>query len=97
MLRARSRCRGSAKIWIKIRVVEVLLLLEVSVVIKESILLGHSRPGDFLNISNLFAVEVTHTPLSVCSKDDVPENIITMSVTLETSHLERSPLNDDAE
>ena len=76
---------------------EVLLLLEVSVVIKESILFGHSRPGEFLNISNLFAVEVTHTPLSVFSKDEAPENISRMFITLDTSHLERSTLNADAE
>ena len=76
---------------------EVLLLFEVSVVIKESILFGHSCPGEFLNMSNLFAAEVTHTPLSVFSKDDAPENISPMFVTLDTSHLERSTLNDDAE
>ena len=38
-----------------------------------------------------------HTPQSVCSKDDAAINIPPISVTLDTSHLEMSPLNDDAE
>ena len=52
---------------------------------------------DFTNISVLSAVEVSHAPHSVCEKDDAPENICFMVVTLETSHLEISPSNDDAE
>ena len=54
------------------------------------------RPDESSNIPSLSAVEVYHAPQSVCAKDDAPENISAMSVTLDTSHLEMSPLNDDA-
>ena len=54
------------------------------------------RPGDRSNMPPLFAVEVPHEPQSVCANDDAPENMAHMVVTLETSHLERSPLNDFA-
>ena len=52
---------------------------------------------DFTNISVLSAVEVLHAPQSECEKDDAPANICFMVVTLDTSHLEISPSNDDAE
>ena len=52
---------------------------------------------DFTNISVLSAVEVLHAPHSECEKDDAPENMRCMVVTLDTSHLEMSPSNDDAE
>ena len=38
-----------------------------------------------------------HAPQSVCANDDAEKKIPNMSVTLDTSHLEMSPLNDDAE
>ena len=67
---------------------EVVLLVEVVVQI---------CPDESSNIPSLFAVEVSHMPQSVCAKDDAPKNICSMLVTLDTSHLERSRLNDDAE
>ena len=63
---------------------------------KTDVLVVQSRPYEPTNISVLSAVEVPHAPQSVCEKDDAPENICFMVVTLETSHLEMSPLNDDA-
>ena len=65
----------------------VFLLLEVVVQI---------RPDEPSNIPPFTAVELSHAPQSVCAKDDAPENILFMLVTLDTSHLEMSPLNDDA-
>ena len=53
------------------------------------------RPDEPSNISALSAVEVLHTPQSAWAKDDAPENMPRMVVTLDTSHLETSPLNDD--
>ena len=58
---------------------------------------AQSRPDEPSNIPSFFAVEVDHAPQSVCVKDDAPENISFMLITLDTSHLEMSPLNDDAE
>ena len=55
------------------------------------------RPGEPSNIPSLSAFEVYHAPESVCAKDDAPENICPILVTLDTCHLEMSPLNDDAE
>ena len=49
-----------------------------------------------MNILSLFAVEVLHAPQSSRAKADAPENMPPISATLDTSHLERSPLNDDA-
>ena len=55
------------------------------------------RPNEPSNIPSLSAVEVSHaSPQRVCAKDDAPENISSMLVTLVTSHLEIPPLNDDA-
>ena len=51
-------------------------------------------PDEPSNIPSLSAVEVSHAPQRVCANDDAPENILAMSVTLDTSHLETSPLND---
>ena len=64
---------------------------------KAVVLEVQSPPGESANISVLSAVEVIHAPHSVCEKDEAPENIRFMVVTLDTSHLEMSPLNDDAE
>ena len=55
------------------------------------------RPDESSSIPSLFAVEVSQGPQSVCANDDAPENMAYMVVTLDTSHFERSPLNNDAE
>ena len=55
-----------------------------------------TRPDDPSNMSSLIAVEVNHAPQSLREKDEAPLNISIMFVTLDTSHFERSPLNDDA-
>ena len=65
---------------------EVVLLLDVQI-----------RPNEPLNILSLSAVEVNQAPQSACAKDDAPKNMVLMLVTLDTSHLEISLLNDDAE
>ena len=66
-------------------------------VVKAVVLDLQSRPGEPTNISVLSAVEVLHVPQSVCEKDDAPLNMRFMLVTLDTSHLDMSPLNDDAD
>ena len=53
-------------------------------------------PDEPSNIPFLSAVEMYHKPQSACANDDAPENIFSMLVTLDTSHLEMSALNDDA-
>ena len=58
-----------------------------------AILFAQSCTRELSNIPSLFAVDVNHAPQSVCVKDDAPENISSMLVTLDTSHLETSPLN----
>ena len=75
---------------------QLVLLLEEVLVVGLFVLL-QICPYDLSNIRSLLAVEVNQAPQSVCAKDDAPENISTMWVTLDTSHLEISPLNDDAE
>ena len=67
---------------------KVFLLLDVALQI---------RPDEPSNIPSLLAVEVYHAPQRVCVNDDARENIFPMVFTLHTSHLEISPLNDDAE
>ena len=75
---------------VKVRVfMEVASLLVVEVVVQIC-------PDEPWNIPSFVAVEVNHAPQRVCAKDDAPENICFMSVTLDTSHLDMSPLNDDA-
>ena len=55
-------------------------------------------PDEPSNMPLLSAVDMSHAvPQSVCANDDAPENICFMFVTLDTSHLEMSPLNDDAD
>ena len=78
---------------------EVVLLLEDVVMVVEVLAVGMQiRPDESSNIPSFFAfLEVYHAPHSVCAKDDAPENIFAMLITLRTSHLEMSPLNDDAE
>ena len=68
-----------------------------AVVVEVLILFAHSRPEEPSNIPSLSAVEVSHAPQSVCLKDEVPANVFFILVTLDTSHLEISLLNDDAE
>ena len=72
-------------------------VLLVEVVVETAALLMQIRPGELSNILSLSAVEVPHAPQSVCAKDEASKNISSMLVTLDTSHLETSPLNDDAE
>ena len=69
----------------------------LDVVVKAVVLDVQSRPDDPTNISVLSAVKVLHAPQSVCEKDDAPLNMRFMVVSPDTSHLEMSPLNDDAE
>ena len=77
---------------------KIVLLVEVVGVVEVLVLVVvQSRPVEPSNISVLSAVEVLHTPQSVCVNDDAERNMPTMSVTLDTSHLDMSPLNDDAE
>ena len=65
---------------------ETVLPLEIVGVVEVRVLVPQIRPDEPSNILSLSAVEVSHAPQSVCAKDDAPENIATMSVTLETSH-----------
>ena len=67
------------------------LLVEVGLSVAVQI-----RPDEPANISSVVAVEVCHSPQSVCANDDAPENISFILVTWDTSHLEMSPLNDEA-
>ena len=54
-------------------------------------------PGEVWNMFGLFASEAFHAPQRVWANFDAPWNIYAIVVTLDTSHLERSPLNDFAE
>ena len=93
--RVRPRFRGSPRFWITVRArvsMDVVSLLAAVVEVLVQI-----RPDDPSNIPSLFAVEVLHLPQSICAKDDAPKNICPILVTLDTSHLEMSPLKDDAE
>ena len=55
------------------------------------------RPEDPSNIPSLSAVDVLHSPQSVCENDDAPANIFSILVTLDTFHIKMSLVNDDAE
>ena len=68
-------------------VVNVLVVVVVVVVVKVVGLPRQIRPDEPSNISSLSAAEVSHAPQSDCAKDDAPENIFRMFVTLETSHV----------
>ena len=70
--------------------------MKVVEVVEALVLSVQNLPDEPSNISVLSAVEVTHAPQSVCANDDAPLNITFMPVTLDTSHLEISPLKDDA-
>ena len=75
---------------------DILLLLEV-VVAEVIIVVIQIRPDEPSNILSLSAAEVIHVPQRVCENDGASENILTILATLDTSHLEMSLLNDDAE
>ena len=75
----------------------VLLVVVMMVVVTAIVLVPQIRPDEPPNMSSLSALEVAHRPQRVCANDDAPENISFMLVTLDTSHLDMSPLNDDAE
>ena len=53
-------------------------------------------PGDPSNMPSLIAVEVNHAPQSVRLKAEAPLNMLVMSLTLDTSHFDRSTLKDIA-
>ena len=77
---------------------EGILLLEVVAVVEALDMVVQIRPDDPSNISSLSAGDVCHvSPQSGRAKDDAPANICFMLVTLDTSHLEMSQLNDVAE
>ena len=93
--------RGIPRFWVTVRVrgfLDVVLLVEVEVlvVVEVVVVIVQIPPDDPSNIPSLSAVEVSHAPQRVCAKDDASENICSMLVTLETSHLEMSPLNNEA-
>ena len=74
---------------------EVASLLEEVVVVEVLVLaVVQIRPDDPSNIPCFSAVEVLHSPQSVCANDDALSNMPIMVVTLDTSHLEMSLLND---
>ena len=75
---------------------KVILLVEEVVVGKVIKLSVHIRPEESVNIPSLSAFEVYHAKQRVCVKDEAPENMSSMLITLDTSHLAISPLNDDA-
>ena len=75
----------------------LILVVVVAVVVDVLVLVVQIRPDEPSNIPFLSAVEVLHAPQSVCEKDDALRNMDFMLATLDTSHLEMSLLNDDAE
>ena len=88
----RVAVRGRAFMQIDLLVEEVVVV----VVVVEAVVV-QICPDERSNIPSLVAVEVSHaSPQSVCANNAASENISVMSVTLDTSHLERSPLNDSA-
>ena len=75
---------------------EELLPLDLVAAVEVVVLVVQSFPAEPSNIPCLFAAERLHSPQRVCPKDDAKRNMKPMSVTLDTSHLEMSPLNNDA-
>ena len=65
---------------------KVVLLSEKMVVVVAVLVVVPIRPGESSNILSLSAVEVLHASQSVCAKDDAPENMSRMLVTLDTAH-----------
>ena len=88
-LRGIPRFRVRVGVFIKVAFLLVGVLVVSSVVVQ-------IRPDEPANISSVVAVEVCHSPQRVCENDDAPKNISFILVTLDTSHLEMSPLNDEA-
>ena len=70
--------------------------MELVVVAAVYVLVVQICPGEPRNIPPLNAVDVVHAPQSVCAKDDALANMTLISFTLETSHLDISPLKDGA-
>ena len=70
------------------------LLVRVPVVLSVVVQILPDEPA---NIPFLSAAEVYHLLQSDCANDVAPENIFFILITLETSHLEMSQLNDTAE
>ena len=109
---ARSGFRGSLRCQVGARVliIEVFFLLVEEVV---EVVVGvvfffffllvveevgtQISPPESSNIRSWSALECIHAPQRVCENFDASSNIWFISVTLDTSHFERSPLNDDAE
>ena len=75
----------------------VVVVVEVVAVAVVLVLDVQIFPGEPSKIPCLSAVEVIHASQRVCAKDGAEANMRFMSVTLDTSHLERSALNADAE
>ena len=93
----------SVKVFIEVVVLlEVVVGVEVVVLVVEvvdlvvEVVVLQIRADEKANIPSFFAFEAYHAPQSVCANDDAPENISSIVVTLDTSHLEISPLNDGA-
>ena len=91
-----GRARGIMSTHLSGMLMEVAFLL-VEVVVEVIALVLQISPGESSNISVLSALEVLHEPHSVCEKDAAEANMRAMLVTLDTSHLEMSLLNDEAE
>ena len=73
--------------------------MEMVVVVDVLVLGAHFfsiLPDDSDNKKRLFAFEALHAPQRVWANDDAKANMNPMLVTLDTSHLETSPLNDVA-
>ena len=68
----------------------------VGVVAVVEVLVVQIRPEEPSNIPSWSAAEASHAPRRSCANDDASKNMSPISVTLDTSHFERSPLNDDA-
>ena len=51
-------------------------------------------PDEPVNIRSLLAVDVCHLPQKVLENAFASQNMVPMLVTLDTSHLEISPLNN---
>ena len=75
---------------------DVEMVVVVIVVVVVVVVVVQSLPPEPSNIPSLSAFEVGHTPQSVCANDDARRNMHGILVTLDTSHFERSLLNDVA-
>ena len=99
------RVRARVGVRVRIRVI-VSASVSVSVRVKGRSLCGENGgkhtvgdidPDDPVNMPVLVAFESTHAaPQRFRLNDNAPENILSMFVTLDTSHFEMSPLNESA-